>query len=166
MVLFKNVVPTSFRDCFLKCDYYTHFLNYDWWGYKASSTMYSFWNQLFYSTNSKGMTKLQINVLIFTINVRFYDYYHGYILKKNKIMQIFDNLSIINPLAAPFKQICVAIKLRNFLVIIHLFISTFFLTPTSFINGFRQNLDIMTLIDLPWSRLALDVPNSSQLEII
>lgn len=48
----------------------------------------------------------------------------------------------------------------------HLFIGTFFLTPTSFINGFRQNLDIMMLIDLPWSLLALDVPNSSQLEII
>jgi hypothetical protein len=64
------------------------------------------------------MTIFQINVLIFTINVSFYDYYHGYIWKKNKIMQIFDNLSIINPLAAPFKQICVACKLRNFLVII------------------------------------------------
>ncbi len=23
MVLFKNIAPTSFRDCFLKCDYYT-----------------------------------------------------------------------------------------------------------------------------------------------
>jgi hypothetical protein len=150
MVLFKNVVPTSFRDCFLKCDYYTIpsiMIDEDT---RHHLQCIHFEINLFYSTHSKGMTKLQINVLIFTINVRFYDYYHGYILKKNKIMQIFDNLSIINPLAAPFKQICVAIKLRNkFLVIIYLFIGTFFLTPTSFINGFRQNLDIMTLIDLP-----------------
>jgi hypothetical protein len=31
----------------------------------------------------------------------------------------------------------------------HLFIDKFFLTPTSFINGFQQNLDVMMLIDHP-----------------
>lgn len=143
-----------------------HFFNYDWWGYKASSTKYSFWKQLFYSTNSKGMTIFQINVLIFAINVNVYDYYHGYILKRNKIMQFFDNLSIINPLAAPFKQNLCCMQIERLSCYHLFFIGTFFLTPTSFINGFWQNLDIMMFIDLPWSWLALDVPNSSQLEII
>ncbi len=31
----------------------------------------------------------------------------------------------------------------------HLFIDTFFLTPTSFLNRFQQNLDVMMLIDHP-----------------
>jgi hypothetical protein len=39
----------------------------------------------------------------------------------------------------------------------------FFLAPTSFINGFQQNSNVMMMIDLRPSPLVLDAPNLSQI---